>query len=82
MRHLALLLNFLCPGIGSLILGKWRVGLIQFVLAALAILAFSYSFHSFYAVLVLAAVYAWGLYTAEYSPRTGKVAERPRSTRA
>jgi hypothetical protein len=73
IRHIALLLNFFLPSLGSFLLGKWRVGLTQLVLFALAILAFTYSFHSFYAAIVLGAVWLWGLYTAEYSPRTGGV---------
>jgi len=79
IRHIALVFNFLCPGIGSLLLGKWRVALAQLAILALSILAFSYSFHSFYALLAIAAVWFWGLYTAEWSPRTGKVAERNRA---
>ena len=78
IRHIALVLNFLCPGIGSLLLGKFRTGLVQLLILALSILAFTYSFHSFYAVAAIAADWFWGLYTAEWSPRTGKVAERTR----
>lgn len=76
LRHIALILNFFCPGIGSLLLGKWRVGLAQLVLLATSVLAFAYSFHSFYAVLVIAAVWGWSLFSAEYSPRTGGVKRR------
>jgi hypothetical protein len=78
IRHIALLLNFVVPGLGSLLLSKWRVGAIQFVLWALAILAFSRSFYTALALLVIASVYAWGLYTAEYSPRTGGVLKKSR----
>lgn len=79
IRHIALLLNFIVPGLGSAVLSKWRVGLAQFLLAALSILAFAYSFHAIYAIIVLIAVYAWGLYTAEYSLRTGGVLKKPRA---
>ena len=79
IRHIALFLNFLCPGIGSLLLGKFRTGLVQLLVLALSILAFTYSFHSFYAVLAIAADWFWGLITAEWSPRTGKVTERGRA---
>ncbi len=79
IRHFALLLNFIVPGLGSLLLSKWRVGAIQFVLWALAIFAFSRSFYTALALLVIIAVYAWGLYTAEYSPRTGGVTKQPRA---
>lgn len=76
IRHIALLLNFMVPGVGSLLLSKWRIGAIQFVLWALAIFAFSRGFFTAIALLVIAGVYAWGLYTAEYSPRTGGVKRR------
>ncbi len=79
IRHFALLLNFIVPGLGSLLLSKWRVGAIQFVLWALAIFSFSRSFYAGIALVVIAAVYAWGLYTAEYSPRTGGVLKKPRA---
>ena len=79
IRHIALLLNFLIPGLGSLLLSKWRVGLSQFALWTLAILALSQDFHAFFAVPIIGAAYAWGLYTAEYSPRTGRVMSRPES---
>lgn len=79
IRHIALLLNFIVPGLGSLLLSKWRVGAIQFVLWALAIFSFSRSFYTAFALLVIAGVYAWGLYTAEYSPRTGGVQKKPRA---
>ena len=78
IRHIALVLNFLCPGIGSLLLGKMRIGLAQLLILALSILAFTYSFHSYYAMLAIAADWFWGLYTAEWSPRTGRVAQRDR----
>ena len=76
IRHIALVLNFLCPGIGSLLLAKWRTGLIQLAILGLCAVAISYSFHSFYFAIALAADWAWGLITAEYSPRTGGVAKR------
>ena len=76
IRHIALLLNFLIPGTGSLLLGKWRVGLAQIVVLALSVAAFAGSFHTFFAVFALVAVWFWGLYTAEWSPHTGSVAER------
>ena len=79
IRHIALVLNFLCPGIGSLILGKFRTGLVQLLILAVSILAFTYSFHSYYAMFAIAADWFWGLYTAEWSPRTGKVADRTRA---
>ena len=76
IRHIALVLNFLCPGSGSLILGKWRVGLVQLGILAVCFLAVTQSFHSFYFLLLGGADWAWGLITAEYSPRTGGVAKR------
>ncbi len=72
-RNLALFLNFFCPGLGSLVLGKWRVGLAQLAMVVLALIAFRYSFQSFYAILVLIAAWAWALATAEYSARSGGV---------
>jgi hypothetical protein len=79
IRHIALLLNFIVPGLGSLLLRKWRVGAVQFVLWALAIFSFSRSYYIAVALVVIAGVYAWGLYTAEYSPRTGGVTKQPRA---
>lgn len=79
IRHLALFLNFFCPGLGSLALGKWRIGLAQLALVALALLAFRYSVYSMYAIIVLIAVWGWGLFTAEYNPRTGGVLKTPRA---
>jgi TM2 domain-containing membrane protein YozV len=79
IRHIALFLNFLCPGLGSLLLGKVRTGLVQLLVLVLSILAFTYSFHSFYAVCAIALDWFWGLYSAEWSPRTGKVADRTRA---
>ena len=76
MRTFALILNFLCPGIGSLVLGKWGQGLVQLVVLAASIFAFAYSFHAVYAVIAIAAVWIWGLFTAEWSPRTGRVESR------
>ena len=73
MRTIALFLNFICPGLGSLVLGKWRTGLIQLLILAASILAFAYSFHAFYAVIAAVAVWIWGLFSADWSPRTGKV---------
>ncbi len=79
IRHIALLLNFIVPGLGSLLLSKWRIGAVQFALWGLAILSFSRGFYTAIALLVIATVYAWGLYTAEYSPRTGGVLKKPRA---
>ena len=76
IRHIALVLNFLCPGIGSLLLGKWRVGLVQLVIIAICFIAISRTSYGMYFWLLGAADWAWGLYTAEYSPRTGGVAKR------
>ena len=76
IRHIALVLNFLCPGIGSLLLGKWRTGFAQLLILALCVLAISYSFHSFYFAVALAADWIWGLIVAEWSPKTGGVAKR------
>ena len=74
-----MLLNFIVPGIGSVLLNKWRVGLAQFLLWGAAILSFAWGFHPAYAVIGLLAVYPWGLYTAEYSPRTGGVDTKRRA---
>ena len=79
IRHFALLLNFIVPGLGSLLLSKWRVGAVQFALWGLAIFSFSRSFYTAIALVVIAGVYAWGLYTAEYSPRTGGVTKQKRT---
>ena len=76
IRHIALVLNFLLPGLGSLVLGKWRVGFAQLAILAVCILAISYSFHSFYFVVALAADWISGLIVAEWSPKTGAVAKR------
>jgi hypothetical protein len=76
IRHIALLLNFLVPGTGSFLLGKWRVGLAQVAVLLLSLLAFANSFHTFFAVCAMVAVWFWGLYTAEWSPQHGGVASR------
>lgn len=76
IRTLALYLNFFCPGLGSLVLGKWLSGLIQLAVLAGSIYAFSYSFHASYAVIAIAADWIWGLFSAEWSPRTGRVERR------
>ena len=76
IRHVALFLNFFCPGLGSLVLGKWRAGLAQFALAGAAILAFANGFHMGIALIAIAIAWGWGLYTAEYSPRTGGVVRK------
>ena len=73
IRHIALFFNFLCPGLGSLMLGKVRVGLVQLLVLAVSVLAFTQSFHTFYFVAAIAIDWFWGLYTAEWSPRTGRV---------
>jgi hypothetical protein len=72
-RNLALFLNFLAPGLGSFVLGKWRVGLAQLAMVILALIAFRYSFYSGYAILVMIGAWAWALATAGYSARTGGV---------
>ena len=79
IRHIALLLNFFLPGLGSFLLGKWRVGLAQLVLFATAVLSITYGFHGAYGWMVLVGVWAWGLFTAEYSPRTGGVKKTRRA---
>lgn len=79
IRHIALFLNFFCPGLGSVLLGKVYSGFFQFLVLVLSILAFAYSFHSFYAVIAIALDWFWGLLTAEWSPRTGRIAERKRT---
>jgi TM2 domain-containing membrane protein YozV len=76
LRNIALLLNFLVPGTGSLILGKVRVGLVQLLVLAVSALALANSFHSFYFVLALIADWIWALVSAGYSPRTGGIDKR------
>ena len=73
MRFIALLLNFICPGLGSLALGKWLTGLIQLAILGVCILSFIYSFHAAYAIGAIAIVWLWGLVTAEWSPHHGGV---------
>lgn len=75
-RHLALILNFLVPSTGSFLLGKWRVGLAQLVILLGSLLAFAESFHVFYAICALVIVWFWGLFTAEWVPHHGGVADR------
>jgi len=75
-RTVPLFLNFMIPGTGSFLLGKWRVGLAQIAILAVSLIAMATSFHTFFAVCAIAAVWFWGLYTAEWSPHTGSVAER------
>jgi hypothetical protein len=77
-QNLALLLNFFCPGLGTLILGKVRVGLAQLVVLLLSLLAIAYSFHIAYFIMLLAADWAWGLFVAGYSLRTGGVSKERR----
>ena len=76
IRHIALVLNFLCPGIGSLILGKWRTGLIQLAIIVVCFLAISRTSYGGYFWLIGGADWIWGLIVAEWSPKTGAVAKR------
>lgn len=79
IRHIALVLNFLCPGIGTLLLGKWRIGLIQLAIIAVCFLAISRTSYGMYFWLIGGADWVWGLITAEYSPSHGGVAKRKKA---
>lgn len=79
LRHLALICNFLCPGIGSLMLGKWLSGLAQLAMVGGGIVLLTHSLYGLWSVLLLIAAWGWGLATAEWSPRSGGVAARKRT---